>query len=138
MALDYTGLRFSKGAPLVAVRHRKRVEADAALAAAYAEVDKRDRGKCVVTGRHTIPGAADPRVRREHHHLTKRSQSKAGIADARNIVTLCAEAHQLVEAGWLVLDGTDASRRIVAHWADTGPPKHRPFVIKSKRRLAAE
>lgn len=126
-----------KPVPNVVGRHRKRVEADAALRDAYAEVDQRDAGICAVTGRYTSAGAVDPRVRREHHHLVPRSRDKALVADAANIVTCCAEAHALITAGWLIVEGTDARKVLRFHWRPGIEAAQRPFVIKS-RRLSQE
>ena len=118
-------------------RHQKRRDKDAALAEAYAICDARDAFYCRVTGRYTQAGAVDPRVRREHHHLVPRSRDKGLIADASNIVTCCAEAHALITAGWLIVEGTDARKVLRFHWREGIEAAQRPFVIKS-RRLSQE
>lgn len=104
----------------------------AALDAAYAEVDLRDGPYCRVTGRYTQPGAVDARVRREHHHLAERSTSPELKYDPRNIVVICAEAHRLFKAGWLVSEGDDATGTVRFHWTSLAPAV-KPFHIKSRR-----
>jgi hypothetical protein len=128
------GLRFPKPQHSVITRYKRRVDEEKALREAYADVDARDGGKCLVTGRYTQPGAVDPRVRREHHHLVKRSLDKGQIAEPRNIVTVCAEAHKLIEAGWLVLEGSDATKAIFCHWAAHVKPSQKPFTIQARKR----
>lgn len=113
-------------------RRARRVERDQALADAYADVDARDAGFCRVTGRYTVPGAPDARVRREHHHLEPRSLSRERRADVSNLITVCAEAHQLIEGGFLIVEGTDASKVLRFHWSERAPSA-RPFHITSKR-----
>lgn len=115
-----------------AVSRRKRRAADAkALAEAYADVDTRDGGYCLVTGRYTQPGAVDARVRREHHHLKGRNVKPEWVTRPERIVTLCAEAHQLVELGWIVIEGTDARKPLFCHWTQLA--KSKPFEIKARR-----
>lgn len=130
---DHVG-PFLKPAPRVAVKARKRKDAAAALAEAYEIVDRRDGPECRVTGRWTLPGSVDPRVRREHHHLTPRSLAKKEIANPKNIVVVCAEAHDLFKAGWLVSEGHDADKVVRFHWTALAPKDLRPFEIKSRRR----
>lgn len=113
-------------------RRARRVERDQALADAYAECDARDGGFCQVTGRYTSPGAPDARVRREHHHLEPRSLSRERRSDIDNLITVCAEAHQLITGGFLIVEGTDASKVLRFHWSERAPSA-RPFSIKSKR-----
>lgn len=100
---------------------------------AYAVVDVRDAGYCRVTGRYTQPGHVDPRVRREHHHLSGRNVAPQDRANPERIVTVCAEAHQLLTAHLLEYEGENASDRIVFHWSEQLDPKDRPFRIMSKR-----
>lgn len=114
-------------------RHRKRRDRDKALAEAYAVVDARDGGHCRVTGRYTQPGAVDPRVRREHHHLSGRNVAPEDRANPCRIITTCAQVHQLLHAKLLLYEGDNANERIVFHWAESVKPEDRPFQIKSKR-----
>ena len=128
------GPRFPKPLPQAVTKHRKRVEADAALAQAYADVDARDAGYCLVTGRYTVPGAVDPRQRREHHHLKGRNVKPEWVTRPERIITVCREAHDLITQGWIVIEGTDARKQLFAHWAEHVKPSMRPFVIKARRR----
>lgn len=132
------GLRFPKPQPSAVTKHRKRVDADAALAQAYADVDARDAGYCWVTGRYTVPNMVDPRMRREHHHLVPRSRSKELKADPNNIVTVCSEAHSLITQGWIVVEGTDARQPIFFHYAEFVKPSMRPFAIKARRSRSSD
>jgi len=127
-----------KGAPKVIARYRKRVTEQSALKAAYADVDARDAGYCYVTGRYTVAGHVDPRMRREHHHLVKRSQDSTKVSDPNNIITVCAEAHRLIEAGWIVVEGTDARRPLFFHYAEFVEAKDKPFPITARRMRRAE
>jgi len=116
-----------------AVARRRRRAADAkALAEAYADVDRRDAGQCWVTGRFTMAGEPDRRLRREHHHLKGRNIKPEWVTVPKRIITVCAEAHQLITAGWIEVEGTDATKVIRFHWTDLckGP---RPFEIRSRR-----
>jgi len=132
------GLQFPKGTPRAVTKHRKRVEADAELQQAYADVDVRDAGYCWITGRYTVPGAVDPRQRREHHHLKGRNVKPEWVTKPERIITVCAEAHSLITQGWIVVEGTDARKPIFFHYAAHVKPSMRPFVIRSRRGGAGE
>lgn len=126
--------------PAVVTKAKRRTDKAEALKDAYADVDARDKGICKVTGRHTSPGAPDPRVRREHHHIVKRSRDKGLIAVPANVITVCAEAHGLIEAGWIVVEGTNADKPngVRFHWREGVDPKLKILVIKSRRKTARE
>ena len=132
------GLAFPKGEPLGVTKHRKRVDADAALRECYADVDARDASICWVTGRYTSSGAVDPRVRREHHHLVKRSRDRGLIDKPHNVITVTAEAHKLIEAGWIVVEGKDARKAIFFHWRADVQAHQKPFRIQAKRQFHRE
>jgi len=117
----------------VIARNKKRRERDNAMTEAYAIVDRRDGGYCRVTGRFTQPGAVDPRVRREHHHLSGRNVAPQDRANPDRIITVAAEVHQLLHARLLEYQGDSANERIVFHWSEKVKPEDRPFHIKSKR-----
>jgi hypothetical protein len=104
--------------PGVVERHSKKKAREEALDAAYRIVDKRDGNRCRVTGVSLVAGAPDPKIRREHHHLQKRSTSRAGRANPRNIVLVSAFAHDLITRGWLVAEGTDGNKPIFWHWSE--------------------
>lgn len=119
--------------PGVVSRRKRRADAAAALREAYADVDLRDGGICRVTGRFTVPGAPDGRSRREHHHLKGRRVRPEWVTVPKRIVTVCAEAHKLITAGWIAVEGTDATRELRFHWTELAKGK-RPFEIVSRRQ----
>ena len=119
--------------PSSVTRHQKRKQAQDALEAAYGDVDLRDGSRCWVTGRYTQAGAPDARVRREHHHLKPRSTAPEAREDPHNIIVVCAEAHQLITNGWIVVEGTDARKVIRFHWASHVKPSQRILEIRSRR-----
>jgi len=127
---------FPKPDPSPVTKHARRKLAEQALREAYAEVDLRDGGICWVTGRFTRPGAVDPRVRREHHHLKGRNVRPEWVTRPERIILVCNEAHLLITAGWIVVEGSDARKPIFFHWAPHVDPKKRPFVIASKRQVS--
>lgn len=114
-------------------RHQKRKQAKDALEAAYSEVDLRDGGYCQVTGRYTQSVAPDARVRREHHHLRGRNVMPEWVNRPERIITVTAEAHQLIENGWIVVEGDDARKPIRFHWRSDIKASQKPFQIKSRR-----
>lgn len=131
--MDYSGLPFSKGEPRSIRKARLRKEESDALAAAYADVDLRDGGICWVTGRWTKPGAVDARMRREHNHLKGRHVKPEWVTRPERIITVCAEAHQLIHAGWIVVEGCDARKPIFFHWAAWVKSREKPFQIQALR-----
>lgn len=131
----YPAFAFQKPQPRALTKGQKRREANAAIDAAYADVDLRDGPYSRVSGRYTQPGAVDPRVRREHHHIRPRGTHPELIAEPRNIFVCTAEEHQLIHAGALVVEGTDASRVLRFHWNREMVPRGKePFEIKSRRQ----
>jgi hypothetical protein len=120
-----------------AVSRRQRRAADAkALQEAYDDVDARDGGICWATGRFTVSAAVDPRVRREHHHLKGRRVKPEWVCRSERIITLCAEAHALVTAGWIEIEGTDARRPLFFHWSAIATSK--PFELRPRHRREHE
>lgn len=118
-------------------RHERRRADEQQLLDAYAEVDLRDASICAVTGRFTKPGAPDARVRREHHHLKGRNVRPDWVYVAKRIITVCAEAHDLIEGGFIQVEGTDATKPIFFHWSEQMMRgRIKPFAIKSKRTAA--
>lgn len=118
-------------------RHERRKAETQALLDAYAEVDARDGSICRVTGRYTIAGDPDARRRREHHHLKGRNVRPDWVNDAKRIITVCAEAHQLIEGGFIEVEGTDATRPLMFHWNEQAMRgRVRPFRISGKRTAA--
>src|SRR5215207_9916600 len=98
MNSDYPAGHFFKHkmVPLAVERVNKKATKEDALQAAYDLVDKRDGGKCWVTGVATAKGAPDQALRREHHHLRGRRVMPEWREDADRIVTVSRLAHQLI------------------------------------------
>lgn len=128
-----SGLMFPKPEPRVVERHRRRVTAKADLEQAYADVDLRDGGFCWVTGRWTSSGILDPRARREHHHLKGRNVKPEWVTRPERIITVCAEAHALITAEFIVVEGVDARKPIYFHWREGVRADQKPFRLTSKR-----
>lgn len=119
-------------------RHERRKADEQGLLDAYAEVDLRDQSICWVTGRFTKPGAPDARVRREHHHLKGRNVRPDWVTVPKRIITVCAEAHDLIEGGFIQVEGTDASKPIFFHWNESMMRgRKKPFAIVGKRNWSA-
>lgn len=133
MAIDYSGLPLSKGTPGPIARRKRRAAKDEKLEDAYAEVDARDGGFCVVTGWYTQPGAIDHRARREHHHIQPRSTYPERITDPTNIITTCALAHWLIENGRIVVEGITTRKPLRFHWHKDVPQDERVIKIRSRR-----
>lgn len=126
----------AKGSRLLERKARK-AEAEQALADAYEIVNQRDGNQCRVTGRFLQAGAVMAEVRREHHHLRERSLAKELVADPRNIILVCAEAHFLITGGFLEVEGDDATKPVFFHWNPVAMRgRVKPFAIKSKRTAA--
>lgn len=118
-------------------RHERRSADAKALAEAYEEVDLRDQSICWVTGRFTKAGAVDARQRREHHHLKGRNVRPDWVTVPKRIITVCAEAHELIEGGFIQVEGTDATKPIFFHWNDAMMrDRLKPFRIVGKRTAA--
>jgi hypothetical protein len=115
--------------PVKVQRHDRRKAKQEQLDAAYEVVNKRDGNRCRVTGAALVIGSPDPKVRREHHHLAKRSTARGQRSDPANICLVSAFAHDLITRGWLVAEGTDANQPIFWHWNDEIATSH-PLRIK--------
>jgi hypothetical protein len=100
------------------------------LEEAYAFVDKRDQNRSRVTGIYLDPFAVDPKERREHNHIEKRSLSKARREDPKNIHLCSAFEHDLITNGWITVEGTDADDELFFHWNDEFAKGRRPIVLK--------
>lgn len=126
----------AKGSHRLARNERKAAE-NAALEAAYEEVNQRDGNICRVTGRFLQPNAVMAEVRREHHHLVPRSIAPERVADPKNIILVCAEAHHLITGGFIEVEGKDATKPVFCHWNETAMRgRVRPFRIIGKRSVA--
>lgn len=118
-----------KSKPQAVTKRKRRLEAEQALKDAYADVDLRDGGVCWITARFTKAGGVDARTRREHHHLKGRNVKPEWVTRPERIITVCAEAHQLITAGWIVVEGCDARKPLFFHWAAHVESKDKPFII---------
>lgn len=81
-----------------AAKARRVKEAAAALVDCYRAVDARDERCSRRSGVRLTPLHGDPDKRLERHHMVRRGQSKALIADSRNVITLSATEHADVKA----------------------------------------
>jgi hypothetical protein len=119
--------------PGVVSRRKRRADAAAALAEAYADVDRRENNVCQASGVPLNPRAIDPKYRREHHHIRGRRVKPEWRADPDRICLVSALAHQLITVGFLLVEG-DYAPKARFHWADHVKPEQRIFRIKSRRR----
>lgn len=119
--------------PRVVTKARKQRAKERSLEDAYAAVDARDKNICWVTGRHVSPSAISASQRREHHHLKGRRVMPEWVNKAERIITVCAEAHQLITAGWVVVEGTDARKQLFFHWRADVKPDQKTLLIQRKR-----
>ena len=59
------------------------------------------------------------------------------VYQARRIVTVCAEAHDLITGGFIEVEGTDATKPLFFHWReDMMRGRLKPFRIVGKRTAA--
>jgi hypothetical protein len=134
MAIDYSQFAFPKGVPRVVSRHQRKVAKQTALDQAYAVVNARDQNKCRCTGLPLDPRASDPKHRREHHHLLERNVAPERREDPANICLVSKVVHDLINNGYIVVEGTDATKRLVFTYAAHVPKDARIVKIQSKRR----
>lgn len=136
MAFQGPNWKPAKGSGRLA-RHERRQSEEDKLLATYAEVDARDGSICWVTGRYTIAGAPDARVRRTHHHLKGRNVRPEWVYQAKRIITVCQEAHDLIEGGFIDVQGKDATKPIFFFWNAVMAKRKKPFAIRSKHLRGA-
>lgn len=129
-----TGLRFPK--PIKGMHtFTRRKDAAKRLADAYELVNKRDENKSRVSGCALLASSPDPRQRREHHHLRGRRVAPDERAEASNIILCSAFEHGLLESDAILVEGTDANKRIVFHWnREKVKAGEEPIRLLSKRR----
>lgn len=120
--------------PLAVERDQRKKAKEVSLQAAYDAVDKRDAGRCWVTGVLTETGATSAKVRRDHHHLRGRNVMPEWREDPDHIITVTRLAHKLITKGWIEVEGDDARQPIRFHWREDVPVKLRTIRIKSRRR----
>lgn len=119
--------------PRVVTKVRKQRAKAKSLEDAYAAVNDRDKSVCWVTGRKTHPKAVSASNRREHHHLKGRRVMPEWVNNPERIITVSAAAHQLITAGWIVVEGTDARKPCFFHWAAWVKPEQKTLMIQRKR-----
>lgn len=111
-ASSYPGLKYAKPEPRVKVRKVKVNEADKHERQVYAAVDRRDKLRCVVTGRKANPYATDSLDRLHHHHILQRGRDQ-GPTETWNIASVHATAHALIHQNVLTIEGNaDVALRI--------------------------
>lgn len=103
MAIDYSALKFPKGPSRYERKDAKRKAEDAALRAAHAAVDKRDKGKCRICGKPANLGGTGVLEQGHRHHVQYRS--KGGMDTTDNLVLLCPKCHAAIHAGKVRLSG---------------------------------
>ena len=132
-----TNFKPPKGSGRLERSERRKADTQALLDA-YVEVDLRDQSICWVTGRFTKPGAPDARQRREHHHLKGRNVRPDWVTVPKRIITVCAEAHDLIEGGFITVEGNDTTKPIFFHWNEKlMRNRKKPFAIVGKRNWSA-
>lgn len=120
--------------PQVIARHQRKLSEKKALDAAYRATERRDGNVCRVTGEPVSPQAKEYKHLREHHHLRGRNVKPEWKFDASRIIVVSKLAHDLITAGWIDVEGDDATKRIVFTWAEHVKPALRPFQLRSRRR----
>jgi hypothetical protein len=109
-------------------RHNRKADRARALEDAYEVVNRRDAGRCRVSGVALVAASPDAKVRREHHHIISRSRSRALREQPSNIMLCSALAHDLIEKCWIDVEGTDANGPLFFHW--TSLATSRPLKIQ--------
>jgi hypothetical protein len=131
MGINYDKLALPKGQSAAEGRRQRKLTKAQLLDEAYARVDALDQGICWVTGRTTRTNTTDARVFREHHHLGARRVRPEWRHDEDRIITVCKEAHDLITAGKIDVEGDHRRRGLFFHW--DCKPSERPFHILPKR-----
>lgn len=111
-ASAYPGLKYAKPEPRVKVRKGKVREADTHERKVYAAVDRRDKLRCVITGRKANPYALDSLDRLHHHHILQRGRD-LGPTETWNVASVHSSAHALIHQNVLTIEGNaDVELRI--------------------------
>ena len=100
--IDYTGFRHGKGPTRTQVKAKRDARKHTALRRTYDTVDSRDKQLSWVSGRPLTSGHVDDDCRLEHHHLERRAQSKARIADPNNVISVSAREADLLDTHALI------------------------------------
>ncbi len=137
--IDYAAIAAAGGIPkgpsIQLEKGWKKAEFEAALAAAYEEVNQRDGNRSRVTGIELQAQSNDDKFRREHNHLGERSTHPDKITDPANIFLCSTLEHKYLTSHDLLIEGTDARKRLIFFWNPrTMKGKPLPFRLLSKRR----
>lgn len=136
MAFAGPNFKQPRGSARLDRKARKAAE-DAELAAAYEIVNARDGNICRVTGRFLSPTSVMAETRREHHHLRPRSVAPDRVCDPKNIILVCAEAHEYITGGLIEVEGRDATKAVFIHWNEKAMKgRIKPFRIVGRRTAA--
>jgi len=73
-------------------------------------------------------------VRREHHHLKGRNVRPEWVTRPERIILVCKEAHELITAGFIEVEGTDARKVVRFHWAPWVKADQKVLVIRQHRQ----
>jgi hypothetical protein len=101
---------------------------------AYDEVDERDSMVCWVTNTRLSRQSAEAAHVLTHHHLAGRNVKPEWKFIADRIITVSLEAHRLITAGIIEVEGDDARRAIRFHYREGTPLSSRVVKIASRRR----
>lgn len=105
-----------KGKPRCLVEPYKASLHERKLAAAYALVNVRDENKCQVSGVVLWTKTDDERRLRTHHHLKGRNVKPEWIYQPKRIILVSWAVHQLLTRKVILVEGTDASKRLTFWW----------------------
>lgn len=114
--------------PVSVERDTKKKDRQKRLDAAYEVVNRRDGNTCRATGLPLSPTASDYKRRREHHHLKGRRVKPEWREKAERICLVSKAVHDLINLGWIEVEGDDARRRLFFHY--TLAAKSRPVRLK--------
>ena len=116
----------TKPGPTARARKAKRRAIQDAIRECYRLVDLRDRGRSWVSLKPTMEGVSSDQLRRERHHLDRRSTHPERVADPFNVITVTAaeaehlDAHRLIPVDLTGCETHDT--RLIAGFAWNGAP----------------
>ncbi len=122
--------------PGVVARHNRKQAKVKALEDAYEVVNRRDGNKCRATGVLLDPRAADAKRRREHHHLRGRRVRPDWRERPERICLVSTAVHELINASWIDVEGTDARKPLFFHY--TKDAKSKPLLLKRTNPKSGE
>lgn len=117
-------------------RRQRRADDEKRLRDAYAEVDRRHGPFCAVTGTRFKFDSPDPRLIRHHHHLKGRRVRPEWKYDPKRIIPVTAEVHDLIEGGFIDVEGDDATKPMFFHWNEgMMRGRKKPFALAARRTV---